>query len=58
MAEIQGQKVGRGHRIPLGKMLPKVRSNWSLRLMPLDLTLVGTRKRREEKRLLVKLPKK
>ena len=29
-------------------MLPKVRSNWSLRLMSLGLTLVGTTKRREE----------
>lgn len=47
-AEIQGQKVRTGHRSPSGKMLLKVRSNCSLRLMSMGLTLVGTTKRREE----------
>lgn len=54
-AAIQGQLqswpeggLGRGHRSPSGKMLPKIRSNWSLRLIPVGLTLVGTRERREE----------
>lgn len=42
-AEIQGQKVERDYRSPSRKMLSKVRSNWSLRMMPIGLTLVRTR---------------